>query len=260
MMNNTPLVSVIIPTYNRKNLVIRSIQSALYQTYDNIEVIVIDDGSSDGTFEHLTQFYRDNGNVKCLKNEINSGPVFSRNRAINFSKGDFIAFLDSDDRWIDCEKISRDVSFLWEEYSIVHSKALVLKKNNKIKTINSLFYSSLLIRPLHFSTVTISRKIIDESALFNIYWEWAEDFEFILRIARKCNIKYLEYYTTLWEVTHNSFSDKVRVCSNIKCLKLIFQYRKDYPLFFVWVLYHLYLLINSIRKKYLIFIIRFFHF
>lgn len=258
-MKKFPLVSVIIPTYNRKELVIRAIQSALYQTYPHIEIIVIDDGSLDDTFDYILNFYRGNDKIICLKNDTNYWPVFSRNRGVQLSKGHFIAFLDSDDRWIDCEKISRDVSFLWDGYSIIHSKAMVLKKN-KVKTISDYYYFSLLIRPLHFSTVVVSRHLLDMNKIFDASWEWAEDYEFILRIAQKAKIKYLKHYTTLWEVTSNSFSNKVRVYSNIKCLKLVIQYRKIYSFFLIGLLYHFYLLSNSIRKKILVFIFSFLYF
>ena len=91
------LVSIIIPTYNRAKLVTEAVQSALSQTYTNFEILVIDDGSTDNTEEMLKKYDND---IKYIKTE-RSGPGRARNLGISRAKGEFIAFLDSDDLWMD---------------------------------------------------------------------------------------------------------------------------------------------------------------
>jgi len=91
----SPLVSVIIPTYNRAETVRRSIDSALDQTYRPLEVIVVDDGSSDNTREVL-EGYGDR--IRAIYQE-NGGPSVARNTGVSAARGEFIAFLDSDDTW-----------------------------------------------------------------------------------------------------------------------------------------------------------------
>ena len=86
--------SIIVPTYNREKYIIKCIDSVLDQTYDNFEVIIIDDGSTDNT-ENLVKKYQDK-RIKYFKNE-NHGIGYSRNFGINKAKGDYIFFLDSDD-------------------------------------------------------------------------------------------------------------------------------------------------------------------
>ncbi len=93
-MNLGPLVSVIIPTYNRASIVGRAIQSALDQTYKNVEVIVVDDGSTDNTQEILKNFH---GIVVVHKE--NGGQASARNAGLAKAKGSFVASLDSDDVW-----------------------------------------------------------------------------------------------------------------------------------------------------------------
>ena len=95
--NNVPTVSVIIPTYNRANLIGRSIQSVLGQTYRDFEVIIIDDNSTDNTGEVVRSF-RD-PRIIYIKLSSNSGVSAARNQGIQMAKGTYIAFQDSDDEW-----------------------------------------------------------------------------------------------------------------------------------------------------------------
>jgi glycosyltransferase involved in cell wall biosynthesis len=101
------LISVVIPTYNRQDTISRSIQSALEQTYSPIEVIVVDDGSTDATDQILRQF---GGNINVLR-QPNGGPSAARNKGILAAKGSAIAFLDSDDTWLP-DKIMRQAELL----------------------------------------------------------------------------------------------------------------------------------------------------
>jgi glycosyltransferase involved in cell wall biosynthesis len=106
-MNDRALVSAIVPTYNRGYIVGNAIESILSQTYDKVEVIVVDDGSTDNTQEKLKE-YGDRIRVVYQKN---SGPSAARNRGIELSRGEIIAFLDSDDIWLPT-KLERQVSIL----------------------------------------------------------------------------------------------------------------------------------------------------
>ena len=90
-----PLVSVIIPTYNRAGYLERAIKSVLNQTYQNLEIIIIDDNSKDGTKKTVLDF--NVSKLRYYRNLNNRGAPFSRNRGIELSKGDYINFLDDDD-------------------------------------------------------------------------------------------------------------------------------------------------------------------
>jgi len=102
---NRPLVSVVIPTFNRAATISAAIQSVLQQTYRDIEVIVVDDGSTDETPEVLRRF---EDRVRVLR-QLNAGPSAARNRGVAASRGSLLAFLDSDDVWLP-EKIERQVA------------------------------------------------------------------------------------------------------------------------------------------------------
>jgi glycosyltransferase involved in cell wall biosynthesis len=103
-----PRVSVIIPTYNRKDLVQLTIDSALAQTFTDSEIIVVDDGSTDNTGEALTARY---GNQIRYEYQPNQGESAARNRALQMAQGEFSALLDSDDLWLP-DKIEKEVARL----------------------------------------------------------------------------------------------------------------------------------------------------
>jgi glycosyltransferase involved in cell wall biosynthesis len=99
-MNKEPVVSVIIPTYNRTHLVGRAIQSVLNQTYQDFELIVVDDASKDNTKEKIKEFQKKDSRIIYLKHNINKGGSSARNTGIKAAKGRYIAFLDSDDEYV----------------------------------------------------------------------------------------------------------------------------------------------------------------
>lgn len=102
-----PLVSVVIPTFNRSATIAAAIESVLQQTYHDIELIVVDDGSTDGTSQVLRGF----GDRVRVVRQANAGPSSARNRGVAAARGCLLAFLDSDDVWLP-EKIERQVTLL----------------------------------------------------------------------------------------------------------------------------------------------------
>ena len=101
------MVSVIIPTYNRIATIAQAVDSVLAQTYPDIEIIIADDGSTDGTCESLARY----GDKLRIVKQANSGPSAARNLGVSVANGDILAFLDSDDAWLP-EKIARQVRVL----------------------------------------------------------------------------------------------------------------------------------------------------
>lgn len=100
MVNEKPKVSVIIPTYNRAESLPRAIQSVLNQTFQDFEIIVVDDGSTDNTKDIIKEFQEQDKRVKYIKHDKNKGAAAARNTGIKVAKGKFIAFQDSDDEWL----------------------------------------------------------------------------------------------------------------------------------------------------------------
>lgn len=103
------LVSIIMPSWNTGKYIAESIQSVLAQTYQNWELIIVDDCSTDNTDEIVAKFK--DKRIRYLKNDKNSGAAITRNRALQEAKGEWIAFLDSDDIWLP-EKLEKQITFM----------------------------------------------------------------------------------------------------------------------------------------------------
>lgn len=107
MGSNRPSVSVVLPTYNRADVIGRAIESVLEQTYTDFELIVVDDASSDGTDGVIEGL--DNDRIRYVKHDENRGAAAARNTGIRMADGDIVAFQDSDDEWAE-EKLARQVA------------------------------------------------------------------------------------------------------------------------------------------------------
>lgn len=130
-----PFVSVIMPSFNAERFIRESIESALAQTLDDIEVIVADDASFDRTCTIVAEMATHDSRIRLLNAERNTGPAAARNRAIEVASGRYIAFLDSDDTWCP-NKLKRQIkamaannwAFCFGGYELVDSDGTVLDR------------------------------------------------------------------------------------------------------------------------------------
>ncbi len=111
------LFSIIMPAYNAEKLIAASIESVIAQTYPNFELIVIDDCSADHTVEIVQNYIARDKRVNLLKKEKNQGVAEARNTGLNHAKGDFVAFLDSDDKWAE-DKLEKQLAVLKERNDV----------------------------------------------------------------------------------------------------------------------------------------------
>jgi len=184
---DTPLVSVIIPTYNRAWTLKKAIDSVLKQDYKNFELIVVDDGSTDST-EKLLLSYADS--IKIIQQD-NQGVSASRNRGIKAAAGDLIAFLDSDDYWYP-EKLSAQVDFFnanaealvcqTEELWIRNGKRVNPKKKHQ-KLSGMIFKPSLALCLISPSAVMIRKKLFGAISWFDESFPACEDYDMWLRVT-----------------------------------------------------------------------------
>lgn len=126
------LVSIIMPSWNTARFIGDSIQSVIDQTYNNWELIIVDDCSTDETDDIINRF--DDIRIKYLKNENNSGAALTRNRAIREARGEWIAFLDSDDLWKP-EKLEHQINFM-KKYGYVFSYHDYIKIDEASRPLN----------------------------------------------------------------------------------------------------------------------------
>jgi glycosyltransferase involved in cell wall biosynthesis len=124
-----PLVSVIIPAYNCADVLSETIDSVLKQTYGNIEIVVVDDGSTDGTGK-IAEGYLESGKVRCYRQE-NGGPGAARNRGIEVARGEFLAFVDADDSLM-ADSIEKRMVLLAEvgDLKLVYANYFIMQSKN----------------------------------------------------------------------------------------------------------------------------------
>ncbi len=124
--DNPPLVSVVVPTYNRAHLIGRTLASILAQTYAPVEIVIVDDGSTDGTRELIARDYGGDARVRYVYQD-NGGPASARNAGFAHVRGDYVALLDSDDTWapwklslqIRCMERHRDLGMTWTDMEMI---------------------------------------------------------------------------------------------------------------------------------------------
>jgi len=191
-MLSKPLISIVLPTYNRKGVLERAINSVIKQSYHNWELIIIDDGSTDGT-DKLMKRYEKQNNIKYIK-QPNRGVSISRNKGISLSKGEYIAFIDSDDEWIE-EKLETQVVFInrYNEIALTFSNASLIKPDGTITKKpeiikhdrDEIYDLENVFKDPYFGipTVMIKKKILDEVGSFDESLNTAEDIDLFLRIS-----------------------------------------------------------------------------
>ncbi|MCG2686888.1 glycosyltransferase family 2 protein [Candidatus Parcubacteria bacterium] len=207
-MAKKPTVSVIIPTYNRAHLIGRAIQSALNQTYQNLEIIVVDDGSLDNTKEVIENFQKQEKRIKYISYEKNKGGAFARNIGIKNAKGEYIAFLDSDDEWIS-KKIEKQLIFFTKcsksvgvvyclHYSQEDSFGYI-KKVNSSNMRHGNVYNSLLNGwcPSSTSFFILKTLVFKKSGLFDESLPSFQDYDLWIRIAKYYEFEFVEEYLAI---------------------------------------------------------------
>ncbi len=196
-MEEKGLVSVIIPYYNRKTVLLRAIESVVNQKYKNWELILINDGSSDGGEELVKRYISEHPQYKIKNiNQENGGPSKARNTGMKVARGEFIAFLDSDDSWVE-NKLEVQVKFMEENPDIIivgSNYNIISEVETKTRYLNTNgveyanFYHLLYKVFFWVPTILIRREpLIRDNIFFMEGKHYAEDNLFLLQIIRKYN-------------------------------------------------------------------------
>jgi glycosyltransferase involved in cell wall biosynthesis len=206
------LISVVIPMYNRKNTIDCCLNSVLNQSYENLEIILIDDCSTDGTVEHIRNTYTDK-RINIIQLKKNSGAQKARNEGIKNANGEWVAFLDSDDEWLP-QKIEKQVKILEENnfnpYLVIHSDALAFdhRKNIKYEFGISGFegkkeyvYKKLLKAPgPMFQAILTSKKALEQiNYLDENVVNWQE-WDTAIRLAKICDFLFIKNPTFIYHL------------------------------------------------------------
>lgn len=212
-------VSVLIPTFNNKKFLAKTLESVLSQTFRNFEIIVVDDGSSDQTDILIKKFQGDYPNIIKYIYQNNQGVSIARNTAISNSKGEYVAWLDSDDIW---EKNYLEISIKTIEnipdVALVHTNIIRINEKDEVieipqrekKYLSGQIFEHLFLRKAHIacSTVLMKRICFENVGLFDPYLTrlGCEDRDMWLRISQKYQIFYIDQPLTRYRVHLNSMS------------------------------------------------------
>jgi len=184
------LVTIITPSYKSEKFISQTIESVLSQTYQNWEMIIVDDASPDNSNNIIEKYCQKDARIKLIKIEINSNPAVARNRAIKEAKGRYIAFLDADDLW-KSKKLEKqlifmrenDLAFTYSSYDLIDEDGRSLGTFTTIESIN---YKGML----KTSSVGCLTAIYDTNKLGKVYMpliEKRQDYGLWLKILKKIN-------------------------------------------------------------------------
>lgn len=223
------MVSVLMCTYNREKFLARAIESVLSQTYEDLEFVIVDDGSTDGT-EELIRSYTDS-RIKYLKQEQNSFYCHAANWGLWHCSGDYIAFMNSDDEWLP-EKLERQIAFLNEnrDYGACFSAAYLIDSDRKDVTDECPLMRDVFAKQyesqkeclryffrhgnsLCHPSAIVRKEVLDKVGAFNLMYCQMADFELWVRIVSQVPIHVMRdrLLRFRWDV-----KDKTQVSSDTR--------------------------------------------
>lgn len=217
-----PRVSVVIPTYNRAAKTVRAVNSVLAQSYRSIEIIVVDDGSTDNTSLALQSVFGDK--IRYFR-KTNGGVSSARNFGIAQTKGEYVAFLDSDDLWLP-NKIEMQVKYLdahesygmvltgYEHFENENSAPKIINRRSQIPRDGNILENILLNPSLVPSTVMVRKSALDKIGVFDESLPTAEDLEFHFRMASQFPIGLIDMPLIQFIQGPEGLSAKVRTYSD----------------------------------------------
>ena len=207
------MFSVIIPTYNRLDLLKRAINSVLNQTFQEFEIIVVDDCSSDGTWNWMKSIKK--SNIKVYQNNINSGESVSRNYGVSISKYDFVCFLDDDDEWLENHlyefdkllKLDPSINLAFssyiKRYQKKKEKAIFSNVDNDFYGVLPNFfsncYSDVIMIP---SGSVVQKEIFEKFGGYNTKIRYGEDIELFTKLGINGIVGFTNQTTMVYNLNH----------------------------------------------------------
>lgn len=200
------LVSTIIPTYNRAELTERAVHSVLSQTYTDLEAIIVDDGSSDDTRDRVKALQQVDHRIKYFYHDINRGAQAARNTGVDAARGQYLAFLDSDNEWLP-RKLEKQMALFSDKsdsLGVVYCGYLKVSTGGDVLTEYMPRYRGLIYKQTlgdwltDTSTIVVRKDILEKIHGFNdkvrAYHEW----DLCIRLARECEFDFVPECLTIY--------------------------------------------------------------
>lgn len=247
-----PLVSVIMPVYNEEKLVGRAIKSVLNQTLEDLELIIVDDGSTDNTPEILQEFQELDERIRVTRNRRNIGITPSLNRGLKLSRGRYIARIDADD-WYRAEKLEVQARFMEdnEEYGIVGTFYILVRPGGGyIKVRLPISHESILKRMAYrnafcHSCVMIRKRILDEVGYYDESLRYAQDYDLFFRIISISKAANIPQY--LCFRTERRFSKKRMIERTLNSIRIPLRHRRVLGIYSIYYILLLRRILTLIR-------------
>lgn len=232
---NQPLVSIMMTTFNRADLIGEAIKSVLGQTYQNWELLILDDGSVDNTAKVVDDFLAHDSRIKYFPSPQNLGITKNRNRGLELSIGKYIAVLDSDDFWCDVTKLEKQVSYLESHADtiLLGTQTKVVDKNSN--TIDQFSYATtdtdirkkLFLRNqfTHSSIVFRMQPGLKYDENISIW----EDYELILKLGMQKKLANLPEVMTAYRKHATNISKDKKISGAKAHLEIIKKHKGRYP-------------------------------
>ncbi len=205
-------ISVIIPTYNRSALLKRAIKSVLNQTFQDFELIVVDDGSTDDTKKIVDSF--SNQKITYIYQQNSGGASRPKNTGIKTAKGDYIAILDSDDEWLP-DKLKKQIQYFAEsknpKLGVVGCDIVIIegskKTNYKIPKYKNIFKRILITDDMGTGSAMMYKKeVFDKVGLFDENLKSGQDREMRLRLSQVYDFGFVNELLVNYYIGHNNIS------------------------------------------------------
>lgn len=235
MKYQEPIVSVILPTYNRAHLIEKSIKSVLNQTFRNFELIIVDDGSNDNTTVVVKNM--DDPRIKFIKCIENKGANVARNIGVEFAQGKFIAFQDSDDEWF-ADKLAKQVAAMEGASSLVgvvysgywriqDNKKMYIPTDDTIRLEGDISDELLKSNFIGTPTILVRKECFEKIGAFDERLPRFQDWDLVIRLSKYYDFRYIN------EATMNAYLQTDSLTLNQKAqliaYKMIFEkYYNDF--------------------------------
>jgi GT2 family glycosyltransferase len=240
-MNMFPKISVVIITYNRAALLPRAVESVLAQSYRDFELLIIDDASIDETEKVARSLAARDERVKYFKNEFNLDISKSRNHGVALAQGEYVAMLDSDDYWLDKDKLKKQVAYLEEHPEVgVIGTAIrcedehgqLLKEDIYAVDDREIRARMLWKNQIAQSSVLFRKEAYVSSGAYDESLRIGEDYDLWLKIGRRWKFANLPQVMVAYLI-HSGGRSKEKVFKTISATdRIIRRHKKNYPGYF----------------------------
>lgn len=242
-----PKVTVLLATYNRAHLLGPTIESVRAQTFADWEIVIADDGSTDGTPQTVAEWQKREPRIRYVRSEVNQGISKNYNMGFRLVRGEYIAMIDDDDPWCDSEKLAKQVKFLeeYKEYAGCGGGVIVVNENHKElyrylkpETDAAIRAKMLFSNPMANSTTLFPKRVGDEVGWYDETTRYSGDRDFWLKVGLIGKLYNFPEYFSFYTMTGGNTSI-ARLKPHLKAsLMVMRRYKGKYPRYYPALLFN----------------------